>query len=202
MKALAKYLSVTLSVFVVAAVLTGCAKPPTQELESAKAAVGDSVAAQADKYAKEELKTLNDKMVEIDNELKKQEGKLFKNYDVAKQLIAQATTEAGTVKATAVQRKEEAKNEAEAASAAATTAVEEATAMLAKAPTGKGTKADIEMMKSDLSAVEGQLAEVSSLISGEEYYAATDKAKAISARAADITAQVQAAIDKSKGRRK
>jgi hypothetical protein len=161
------------------------------------------VAAQADKYAKEELKGLNDKMVEIDSELKKQEGKLFKNYDVAKQLIAQATTTAGTVKATAVQRKEEARTAAAADSEAATAAVAAAKELLGKAPKGKGTKADIEAMNADMMVVEGQLAEVASLIAAEEFYAASDKAKAISAKAADVSAQVQAAIDKAgKGRKK
>jgi len=203
MKAFKKNIAVGLSVVAMAALFAGCAKPPTTELEAAKASVSDAVGVMADKYAKEELKSLNDKMVEIDSELKKQEGKLFKNYDVAKQLIAQATTTAGTVKETAMQRKEEARTAAAADSAAATAAVAAAGELLGMAPTGKGTKADIEAMKADVAVVEGELAEVESLIAGEEYYAASDKAKAISAKAADISAQVQAAIDKSgKGRKK
>jgi len=202
MKSLKKNITVGLSVVAMAALFAGCAKPPTQELEGAKSAVSEAVTAQADKYAKEELKSLNDKMVEIDNELKKQEGKLFKNYDVAKQLIAQATTTAGTVKDTAVERKDAARNAASADSAAATAAVAAANELLAKAPTGKGTKADIEAMKADMGVLDGELSEVSSLITGEEYYAASDKAKAISAKAADISAQVQAAIDKAGRRRR
>jgi len=59
------------------------------------------------------------------------------------------------------------------------------------------------MMKADLAGIKGSLAEIGTLITSEEYFAATDKAKAISAKAADISAQVQAAIDKApKGKKK
>ena len=58
-------------------------------------------------------------------------------------------------------------------------------------------------MKADLAGIEGRVAEIATLITSEEYFAATDKAKAISAKAADISAQVQAAIDKApKGKKK
>jgi hypothetical protein len=204
MKALLKYLAVGFSVLVVAALLVGCAKPPTQEMEAAKVAIDAAVAEGAEKYAKDGLKALNDKWAAAQDEVKKQEGKLFKNYDNAKALIAQATTDAAALKTETAAKKEQAKQEAIAADAAAKTAVEQAKALLAEAPTGKGTKADIEMMKADLAGLEGSLAEIGTLITSEEYFAATDKAKAISAKCADISAQVQAAIEKAgpKGKKK
>ena len=58
-------------------------------------------------------------------------------------------------------------------------------------------------MKADLAGIKGSLTEIGTLIASQEYFAATDKAKAISAKAADISAQVQAAIDKApKGKKK
>src|SRR5512134_1003776 len=203
MKALVKYLSAGISMMLMAALLVGCAKPPTQEMDAAKVAIDAAVAAGANKYAVEGLKSLNDAMAAAQDEVKKQEGKLFKNYDNAKAMIAKVTADAAALKTETEQKKEQAKQEANDASAAAAAAVAQAKALLAEAPTGKGTKAEIEAMKADLAGIEGSLPEIATLITSEEYFAATDKAKAISAKAADISAQVQAAIDKApKGRKK
>ena len=203
MKALVKYLSAGISVMLMATLLVGCAKPPTQEMDAAKVAMDSAVAAGAGKYAVEGLKSLNDAWTAAQDEVKKQEGKLFKNYDNAKAMIAKITADAAALKTEAEQKKEAAKQAANADAAAATAAVATAKALLAEAPTGKGTKAEIEALKADLAGIEGSAAEVTTLITSEEYYAASDKAKAISAKAAEISAQVQAAIDKApKGKKK
>ena len=203
MKGLMKYLAVGLSVLVMAALLVGCAKPPTAEMDAAKVAMDGAVSAGAGTYAKDGLKNINDAQAAMQDEVKKQEGKLFKNYDNAKAMIAKITSDAAALKTETETKKEQAKQEADAASIAAAAAVAQAEALLAEAPTGKGTKADIDMMKADLAGIEGSVGEISSLIASEEYFAATDKAKAISAKAADISAQVQAAIEKSgKGKKK
>jgi hypothetical protein len=203
MKGLMKYLSVGISTLLMAALLVGCAKPPTAEMDAAKVAMDGAIAAGAEKYAKDGLKSLNDAWAASQDEVKKQEGKLFKNYDNAKAMIAKITSDAAALKTETEQKKEQAKQEAIAADAAAQAAVAQAKALLAEAPTGKGTKADIDAMKADLAGIEGSVAEIATLISSEEYFAATDKAKAISAKAADISAQVQAAIEKApKGKKK
>jgi len=201
MKGFAKYLAVGLSVLVMAALLVGCAKPPTAEMDAAKESLESAVGAGAGTYAKDGLKNVNDAWASAQDEVKKQEGKLFKNYDNAKAIIAKVTTDAAALTVETEQKKDEAKIEAEAASADAAAAVAQAEALLGQAPTGKGTKADIEMMMADLDGIKGSAAEIDTLIASEEYLVATDKAKAISAKAADISAQVQAAIDKGRKRR-
>jgi len=203
MKGLMKYLAVGLSVLVMAALLVGCAKPPTAEMDAAKVAMESAVGAGAGTYAKDGLKNINDAWASAQDEVKKQEGKLFKNYDNAKAIIAKVTSDAAALKTETETKKAQAKLDAEAASTAAAAAVAQAEALLAQAPTGKGTKADIEAMKADLAGIKGSVAEIATLIASQEYFAATDKAKAISAKAADISAQVQAAIDKApKGKKK
>jgi len=203
MKGLKKYLAGGISVMLMATLLVGCAKPPTMEMDAAKVAMDGAVSAGAGTYAKDGLKNINDAWAAMQDEVKKQEGKLFKNYDNAKAMIAKISADAAALKTETEQKKEQAKMEANDASTAAAAAVAQAKALLAEAPTGKGTKADIEAMKADLAGIEGSLGEITTLITSEEYFAATDKAKAISAKAADISAQVQAAIDKApKGRRK
>ena len=172
-------------------------------MDAAKVAMEAAVAAGAGTYAKDGLKNINDAWAAAQDEVKKQEGKLFKNYDNAKGMIAKITSDAAALKTETEQKKEQAKQEAEAASTAAAAAVAQAEALLAEAPTGKGTKADIEALKADLAGTKASVADIASLIGSQDYFAATDKAKAISAKAADISAQVQAAIDKApKGKKK
>jgi len=77
-----------------ALVVTGCAAPPTAEVDAAKAAVDKAVADHADQYAAETLKAAQEARAALDAELTAQEGKWFKSYDRAKQL-ATAAKEAG-----------------------------------------------------------------------------------------------------------
>ena len=98
MKGLMKYLTVGLSVLVMAALLVGCAKPPTVEMDAAKVAMDGAVSAGAGTYAKDGLKNINDAWAAAQDEVKKQEGKLFKNYDNAKAMIAKITSDAAALK--------------------------------------------------------------------------------------------------------
>jgi len=140
MKGLMKYLAVGFSVLMMAALLVGCAKPPTVEFDAAKASIAAAEGAGAATYAKDGLKNINDAKVAVEDEIKKQEGKLFKNYDNAKAMIAKITSDAAALKTETEQKKEQAKQEAEAASAAAATAVAQAEALLAEAPRARARR--------------------------------------------------------------
>jgi hypothetical protein len=193
-----KYLVLGIAVSLLAA---GCAKPPTQELTDAQSAIDASVAAGANVYGKEELRGLNDLMTQANDQIKAQEGKLFKKYDEAKATIAKAKADADTLIAAIPARKEEAKKKAIEAQAAAKAAVEEAKALLAKAPKGKGTKADIEAFTADLKGAEESLPAIDQAIAAEDYFGAADKAKAISDKAVGVADQVKTAIEKVKGKK-
>lgn len=184
----------------------GCGKQPVEDITAAKSAVEALVAEGADKYATEELKFANDDLSAAMAEVKAQDEKTFKNYDKAKELLAKAKATAETAKADVPAKKEQAKVAAIAAQEAAKTAVDEATSLLAKAPKGKGTQADIEAMKADVAGLEQSLTEVQSLIDGGDYNAATEKANPIKDKAAELSAQITEAMAKvakvSKGGKK
>jgi len=184
----------------------GCGKQPVEDITAAKSAVEALVAEGADKYATEELKFANDDLSAAMAEVKAQDEKTFKNYDKAKELLAKAKTTAETAKADVPAKKEQAKVAAIAAQEAAKIAVDEATSLLAKAPKGKGTQADIEAMKADVAGLEQSLTEVQSLIDGGDYNAATEKANPIKDKAAELSAQITEAMAKvakvSKGGKK
>jgi len=91
-----------------ALVVTGCAAPPTAEVDAAKAAVDKAVADHADQYAAETLKAAQEARAALDAELTAQEGKWFKSYDRAKQLATAAKEAGDKAAADAVAAKEKA----------------------------------------------------------------------------------------------
>lgn len=180
---------------VVAFLFTSCAKKPTMEMDEAKAAV-EAVTKEGEVYAKDELKALNDALTAATDEINAQSKKLFKKYGNAKEMLAKVKTDAEALKPVIAQKKEEAKNNAAAGQANATAAVEEAKALVAKAPRGKETRADIEAFKADLKACEDSLVEVQQAIDAENYFGAIEKAKAITEKAAGISDQIKKAMAK------
>lgn len=182
-------------VFLVA-MAAGCAKQPTQETEAAKSAVAAFTAEGADKYSAEDLKVLNDQLAAANDEIKSQEGKFMKNYDKAKEVLAKIKENADKLKAELPAKKEKAKNAAVEAQGAAKSAIEEAKALLANAPKGKGSKQDIEALNADVAGLEQSLNEVQGLIDGGDFAGATAKAAPIKDKAAEVSGQIKAALEK------
>jgi len=183
-------------------IVTGCAKPPTQELADTKAAIEAVTNIDTQTYAADELAKLTSDMQAAEEEIKVQDEKWFGNFDKAKQMLATIKTDSENVKTVAATKKEEAKNAAIAAQGEATAAIAAAKELVAKAPTGKETKADIEMFKADLTGLEESLAGIQISIDQEKYSEASDSAKAIKDKAATISNDVTAALEKVKGKKK
>ena len=177
-------------------VLVGCGKLPTEEISAAKASIDAVVADGAQKFAAEDTKKLNDSMQAAQDEIKVQEGKTFKDYAKTKELLAKVKADAATLKAGLAAKKEEAKKNAAAAMEAANTSVAEAKALLAKAPKGKGSKADIEALKADLKGIEDSMAEIKTANDAEDYNVAIEKSNAVKAKAAAISEQIKKAMEK------
>jgi hypothetical protein len=199
MKSMMKLLAL---VMVTVFVLVGCAKQPTEELNAAKASIDAVVAEGAQKFAAEDAKKLNDSMQAAQDEIKTQEGKTFKNYDKVKELLAKVKADAETLKTGLAAKKEEAKKNAVAAEEAAKASLAEAKALLAKAPKGKGSKADIEALKADLKGVEDSLAEIKAATDSEDYKVAIEKSNAAKDKAAAISEQIKQAMAKVGAKKK
>jgi hypothetical protein len=181
---------------VVVFVLVGCGKQPTEEMNAAKASIDAFIADGAEKYDAAGAKGLNDAMKAAQDEIKVQDGKFFKDYAKAKEILVKAKADADKLKGELAAKKEEAKKNAIAAQEAATAAVAEAKALLDKAPKGKGSKADIEAFKADLKGLEDSMAEVKTAFDAEDFIVAGQKANAIKDKATGIADQVKAAMEK------
>jgi TonB family protein len=88
--------------------VTGCASPPSADVDAAKAAVDRAATDRAGQYAAESLKAAEDARAALDAELKAQEGKWLKSYDKAKELAVAAKAAGDKAAADAVAGKEKA----------------------------------------------------------------------------------------------
>jgi len=179
---------------------TSCAKQPTEQIDAVKAAIAAAQTEGADVYAPEDLKKLNDSMQAATDEITTQSKKFFKKYGPAKEMLAKVQADADALKATIPAKKEAAKNASIQAQTDAKTALDEAKALLDKAPKGKGTKADIEAMKADLAGLDMSFAEIQTAIDSQDYFGASGKAATIKEKAMAISDQVKAAMEKVKGK--
>lgn len=183
-------------------VLVGCAKPPQAEIDEAKGAVQTAVSAEASDYAGDSLRAAQDAVAQLDQELKAQEEKfaLFRSYKKASELAAAAKSAGEKAEADAKAGKEAARQAAESMMAEATTLLTEVKEMLDKAPKGKGTAADLEMMKSDLAGVESSLADAQNSFNAEKYLEAKSKIEAAMSGANGVKSALEQAMA-AKGRR-
>jgi TonB family protein len=120
MRATLRFLAMSLGLSIA---VTGCASPPTADVDAAKAAVDKAATAGANQYAAESLKAAQDAQTALDAELKAQDGKLFKSYDKTKELAVAAKAAGDKAAADAIAAKEKAdaaaaKEKAEAAAKA------------------------------------------------------------------------------------
>jgi hypothetical protein len=183
--------------------LVGCAKQPKENIDAAQKAIEEGKAAGSEKYSPVDAKKVNENLAAALNEIKAQEDKfsLLRNYDKAKEMLAKVKSDAEKVKVDIAAKKEEAKKNALAGQEMALSSVKEAKALLAKAPMGKGARADIEALKGDLKGIEDGLPELQQLIDKEDYLAASDKAKAMTEKADGVANQVKEAMSKVKGKK-
>ena len=179
----------------VAALAAGCAKPPTPDVDAAKAAIAAAEAAEAATYAADAYKTAQDAQAELETELKAQEEKfaLFRSFSRATELAASATTAAEQAEQTAAAEKERIRTETTQLIADAKVALEEAKQLLAKAPRGKGAQADIAAMTADLATAETSLSEADTALATDHLTDARNKAEA----AFETARQVKGAVEQA-----
>ncbi len=176
------------------AVMTvACGAPPTADIDAAKAAIAAASTAGAGDYAGASLKAAEDAQAALDAEMKAQEGKWFKSYDKAKQLAADVKTAGEKAAADAAAGKEQAKADATKALEDAKAGLREADALLAKAPKGKGSAADIGAMKSDIAAAVATLVEADAALANGKFLEALAKSESAKKTAATVKEAVEAA---------
>jgi DNA repair exonuclease SbcCD ATPase subunit len=194
MKNLTKSLILVLTV---AVVLVGC-KQPTAQIDAAKAAIDDVLKGGADKYAPEELKTVQADLSKAMDEIAAQDKKFFKKFGTAKEMLEKVKADAEAIKAALPGKIEAVKNEAVKLQGELRTAIDDVKEMMKKAPKGKGTDKDLAALKGDLEGAETEFAGIQKSLDGQDYVGALNTAKSIQAKVIGVKDQIQAALDKTK----
>jgi hypothetical protein len=177
--------------------VTGCAKPPTEQIEAAEKAVKEAQQSGAATYTAQEYAKLEGTLAALKKEVGDQDGKfaLFRDYGKAEQLAASAKTDGERVKTEAVKKKEEAKAAALQAQQVAQDSVKSTLDLVAKAPVGKD-RAALEAIKNDADALKASLNQVQIALDKEDYPAAQAQAKAIHDKSQAVSAEIQNALTK------
>lgn len=178
--------------------LAGCAEQPVNDITAAEQALQLAREAGANQYAANEFREAEEALQKAQEEIQLQGKKfaLLRNYDNATNLLAQAKTTAEKAKTEAEANRIKAKSEAEAAIATAKTSLEQATMILAQAPSGKGTQADLQALRSDLQAAEAMFNELESGMQQEDYLGVKAKAQSVQDMASKVHDQVSQAMSK------
>ena len=158
--------------------ITACAKPPAEAISAAEQAQQAAVAAGADEYSPEAMNAVTEAKAALDAEIAAQGEKmsLTRSYKHAEELAAAYKTAADQAATAAVAAKEQAKNEATQLITDGRMALDEATAMLASAPRGKGSRADLAAMQADLEAAGTSLTDAEASLAGGMFLDARSKA--------------------------
>ena len=200
-----KNLVVGVMLLVVAVIAVGCAKPPQQEIDAAKAALQAASDSEAPKYAGSEWDKANQAMSAVNAELEAQQAKfaLFRSYTKAKQLIADAQNAANAAKQAGIAGKEKAKNEAQAAIAAVKGAVEQATTLVAdiekcRRPKPKDFKKDWELKKGQVDGFAAPVADLDANFGREDFLGVKAQAETLKAQVDAWVTEVAAVKTKLK----
>ncbi len=177
-------------------VFSSCAKYPQAEVDAVKAAVESAREAGADAYLPEAFAGLLDSLNAATVMVEEQKSKFISNYDAAKAKLNEVSVAATQMVADTETRKAELKAEALASIETLKSLVTENLDLITKAPKGKEGAAALEAIRTDLAAVEGAIAEATSLVEGGNFIAAADKAKAANEKAVSINEELKAAIAK------
>ncbi len=188
---------------VCAMLLAGCGAPPAEEISATTEALQPVETTEIGAYSQETLKLAQEEMNKALAEVKVQDEKfaLTRDYKQSVALLKSTKELVDRAKEEALANKVKAKAEAETAVAELPALLEEASALLAKAPKGKDTKADLEAMQNDLKLAQEAAAEAGDAMASEQYTVALGKAAAAKASASTIIEQVQNALQKL-GRRR
>ena len=175
------------SIAVLCLIAVGCAKPPTEEIAAAKAAVRAARDEGAAVYAPTEFSSATKALSDAET------GVATKKYDEARTSAILSKEKADAAKQSAIENKAAAKVDAEAAMSQADMALESATQALSGAPKGKGADEDVAQLNLDLERATSLLAGARQNLGAEDYHGALADAEKVSAEALRIQEAVEVA---------
>jgi hypothetical protein len=182
--------------------MVGCAKAPEQEIQIANTAMEMAKSAEAEAYATDVYRMAMDTLNAAEAAKQAADAKfsLFRSYGKSKELYARAEVLAKEAQTEAEAGKERVKAEVTDMLTQAKQALDNTSAALAKAPRGKGSKADIELIKNDLAAATTKYDEAQMDFDAGKYIAARTKLEAVMQKAQSLSEEIAKAAAKKTGK--
>jgi hypothetical protein len=193
-----------LGIFAVLALLvfSGCGKAPQQEMQTANTAIQAAQSVEAEAYAPDVYQMAMDTLRAAEAAKTEADSKfaLFRSYGKSKELYLRAEALAKEAESAAVAEKQQVKVEVEGMITQANQALEDAKVAYSKAPRGKGSKADLELIKNDLDATSASFEEAKIDYDAGNYAAAKAKLTAVMRKAQSISEEIGKAAAKKTGK--
>jgi len=183
-------------------VFVSCAKPPEQEIQKANGSIEAARASEAEEYVPDAFQVAMDTLNAANAAKTEADGKfaLFRSYGKAKEMFIRAEALANEAATQAAAEKERVRAEVEGILTQAKAVLDSADAALKKAPKGKGSKADIELIKNDFAAAQASFDEGQNDFNAGQYKSAKAKVEASMQRAQAVITQIEEAKAKKAGK--
>ena len=177
-----------------------CSKPPTAAISVAQQAENAAMTAGAQEYAPETASAVTAARAALDAELAAQNERwaLRRSYTRATELAQAYQKAAEDATSAANTAKDQARDEATQLIAAGHALVDEVNGMLVAAPVGKGSRADLAALRTDLDAAAKGLADAEASVTAQRYLEARAQATA----AGEAIQRVKAAIEQARALRR
>ena len=196
-----KYFSILL-VAVALLFVVGCSKAPEADMQAADVVMQAAMTAEAEQYVPQSYNMALDTLNAAKAAKEEQDSKfaLFRSYGKSKEMFiaAKALFEKATTDAQA--EKERVRVQVMDMMAKAQTMLDSAVVALEKAPRGKGSKADIELIKNDLESVKIGFAEAKADFDLGKFLAARAKFEAVMGKTQGVMNEIEAAKAKKAGK--
>lgn len=179
--------------------VVGCSKAPETEMTATNDALQAAVQVEAEKYAPAEYQMAMDTLNAAKAAMEEQNSKfaLFRSYDNTRKLLATSQQLANEAATKAVAEKERVHTEVMGMMSKVDTLIAQASKALKSAPVGKGTKADLELIKNDLAAVQATQAEAVNDFNNGDFLTAKAKFQAVVTKTESIISELAAAKAKT-----
>jgi len=171
-------------------IVAGCAKPPTQELDAANAAVNAAKQAEADVYAPDTYRSATNAMNDANTKVEQ------KDYEGAKASAIQAKELADRSKSEAETNKRQIRDEAQAIINRVAPGIADTRGNLGTAPRGKGADDDLDQLNADLSQAEANLSDARGNLNGGKFKDALAQARNAETKLSQVQGSVQGALQK------
>jgi hypothetical protein len=176
--------------------LVACSEAPDTEMKAAETAFAAADQAQAQQYAPELYAQAMDTLQAAKMTAAEQDSKfsLFRSYSASKELFVAAQTLVDKANTAAQEEKERVRIQVTDMAAVVKASLDSATVLLTKAPRGKGTKADLELLKGDLSAAQTAYDQAIVEITAGDYLTARTRLESVQAKVTQVSDDIAKAM--------